>query len=375
MDYSELGKIPDINLAGALDWQKTLGIHDQLKFDIAHQIAGIHNAELVDMAKRFQDHVFPQPPLPNITNALEITNSVADVAQETLRLFEQDHERRIREFTQAQSIFSHFAEAPWAASENQKLINDSLLGIEQERQRIFLDAQQQLHQAMWSTAPPIDFHRFLLPPNLRDHHEEVTPAEVLEFVEEEAIPLYLVPRGTTAVTLVQAQTRSERRNILGRRYTSIITDCAEVLESCDHEIIASEVSFTQEALEVMRAGYSKTAQGMLTVLLDTLVGSFWDRQKRSSIIVRRKEQEAPELLAAMNVRQSLVWFPVWNAHEVFQRDEGDPGPRYYNRHASVHAVSPRQFNKRNCIQALMLVTSLLGYANRLARYRGTKSTD
>lgn len=70
----------------------------------------------------------------------------------------------------------------------------------------------------------------------------------------------------------------------------------------------------------------------------------------------------------MGVRESFVWLQAaWNAQEEFRKQKGDKVPHYYSRHASVYGVSSRQFSKRNCIQVLILVTSLIGYADRLAR--------
>lgn len=73
----------------------------------------------------------------------------------------------------------------------------------------------------------------------------------------------------------------------------------------------------------------------------------------------------PDAIDEMGVHEAMVWLPIWNAHEQFWKHKGDKVPRYYSRHASVHGVSPRQFSKRNCVQVLMLVTRLIGYADRL----------
>jgi hypothetical protein len=67
----------------------------------------------------------------------------------------------------------------------------------------------------------------------------------------------------------------------------------------------------------------------------------------------------------MALREALVMLPIWAAHNTFERHKGDPVPHVFSRHASVHAVSGRQFNKRNTALALMLTTSLLGFANGL----------
>ena len=53
-------------------------------------------------------------------------------------------------------------------------------------------------------------NRTLLPPNLRDHADEIQSSQVHQFVEQEGIPLYLVPRGRTALRLLRAQDRSAR---------------------------------------------------------------------------------------------------------------------------------------------------------------------
>ena len=101
---------------------------------------------------------------------------------------------------------------------------------------------------------------------------------------------------------------------------------------------------------------------MLTVTLDTLIYRFYpDKNTRRSITNRTKDQDVPSVIDEMGLYRSMVWLPIWNAHAQFWKHKGDQIPYDYSRHASVHGVSPRQFSKRNCVQVLMLVTSLLGY--------------
>ena len=211
-------------------------------------------------------------------------------------------------------------------------------------------------------------NRALLPPNLRGHAEEITANEVHEFVEQEGIPLYFVPRGRTALRLVRAKSSPARRQVLNDCYVSLIEDCAAALKSADHEAVSDEVGFALDGLGAMRAGHTRSAQAMFTVTLDTLIYRFYpDRNGRSVITNRKKGAGVPEAIDEMGVRAALVWLPVWNAHEEFWKHRGDKVPHYYSRHASVHGVSSRQFSKRNCVQVLMLVTSLISYADRIAR--------
>lgn len=144
-------------------------------------------------------------------------------------------------------------------------------------------------------------------------------------------------------------------------------DCAAVLERADHAAVGEELGFALDGLGAMRAGHSRSAQAMFTVTLDTLISRFYpDRNARRAITNRKKGARAPEEIDEMGVSEALVWLPIWNAHEEFWKHKGDTVPYYYSRHASVHGVSSRQFSKRNCIQVLMLVTSLIGYADWLA---------
>lgn len=214
------------------------------------------------------------------------------------------------------------------------------------------------------------FNRAFLPPNLKEHAGEIQAHQVQEFLEQEGIPLYLVPRGRTALRLLRAEDRSARRRVLGDCYDSIVDDCAAVLERADRKVIGDEVNFALDGLGAMRAGHVRSAQAMLTVTLDTLIYRFYPNQTdRRAITNRKKGADIPEAIDAMGVHEAMVWLPIWNAHEQFWKHKGDKVPHYYSRHASVHGVSARQFSKRNCVQVLMLVTSVIGYAERMVRTR------
>lgn len=210
---------------------------------------------------------------------------------------------------------------------------------------------------------PRGFNRALLPPNLKAYADKIQAHQVLEFLEQEGIPLYLVPRGRTAVRLLRAQDRSARRKVLSNNYKSIIDDCAAVLERVDRKLIGDEIDFALDGLGAMRASHTRSAQAMFTVTLDTLIYRFSPEVPRRTITNRKKGESIPPDIKEMGVRKAMVWLPIWNAHEQFWKRNGDEVPRCYSRHASVHGVSTRQFSKRNCLQVLMLVTSLIGYAN------------
>lgn len=241
--------------------------------------------------------------------------------------------------------------------------------ITEQHARILEDFRSSLGP-LFDTDALRGINRALLPPNLREHADEVHAHDVHEFVEQEGIPLYLVPRGRTALRLLRAKDRAARRRVLGDCYESLIEDCASVLENADQGAISSEVKFALDGLGAMRAGHPHSAQAMFTVTLDTLISRFYpNKEARRSITNRKKGANVPETIDEMGVREAFVWLPIWNAHEEFWKHKGDQVPHYYSRHASVHSVSSRQFSKRNCVQVLMLVTSLIGYAGQITAAR------
>lgn len=140
-----------------------------------------------------------------------------------------------------------------------------------------------------------------------------------------------------------------------------------MLDMVSSEQILHVVEFVRDGIGAMRAENYRSAQAFFTVTLDSLILQLNpDVSKRCAITIRERDSDVPQVIDEMDVREAFVWLPIWNAHEQFWKKNGDKVPYYYSRQASVHGVSSRQFNKRNCVQVLMLVTSLIGYADRLA---------
>ena len=62
----------------------------------------------------------------------------------------------------------------------------------------------------------------------------------------------------------------------------------------------------------------------------------------------------------------MAFAPLWQAYQKYKLEDGDPIPRTFSRHASVHGVGPRQFSKRNAVQGLLFVCSLLLFLDEQA---------
>lgn len=218
--------------------------------------------------------------------------------------------------------------------------------------------------------------RAALPPNLRQAGDDINFSQVLDFLEEEGIPLYLIPRASVGRRLLKATSHQSRRKVLNDCFKTIVQDCEALLDTCSDELIKTEVHFVRDGLGALHAGSHASAQAIFTVTLDTLIQRFYpERSERQVITNRKKDGPPPDALKDKGLREAYVWLPIHNAHEEFWKHKGHRVPNVYSRHASVHGVSRVQFNKRNCIQSLMLVTSLIGYANMLAQQHRKRTSD
>jgi len=148
---------------------------------------------------------------------------------------------------------------------------------------------------------------------------------------------------------------------LGRKFEMIITDCEAVLDRCEDPLFRSQVTFVRAAIAAVRDGHHAAGQALVTNLMDSMLWTLLPAPERQKITGNRRGSTSAAL-DDLELREAYVMLPIWSVHEAFWRYHGDPIPHTYKRHASVHAVSTRQFNKRNTVQALMVATSLVGFA-------------
>lgn len=207
---------------------------------------------------------------------------------------------------------------------------------------------------------------FLFPENLVEVYSKA-PDDLLRFVRTEAIGIFGAPRASVVLRLLQAESHGERRRVLTNCQKQIVADCREHLSSGGIRSAFPEAEFSLEAIDAIEDGHTRAAQALLAVTLDSLVQKLiTDKTKRGEIT--NQKEKALLLLDGSSenrnvIRQALAWLPIWNAHAPFYVWKGDEVPRDFSRHATVHAVGKRQYSKRNCIQVLLLVSSLLVYAS------------
>lgn len=184
--------------------------------------------------------------------------------------------------------------------------------------------------------------------------------EVIEqIIVTEDIPLSGVPRSSISRALIEAGGPAERRAILGRRWKAIAQDCEEVLRRCGSPSTAADRDFALKAVAALQDGHAEASQALAANLLDTMLTKHFRSDR--VVLVPSRSVLTPDGYGDFALRKFLALGPIWSAYKRFFPQNGDRTPRTFARHASAHAVSRAQFSRRNAVQGLMLVASLIGY--------------
>jgi hypothetical protein len=202
------------------------------------------------------------------------------------------------------------------------------------------------------------------PLNLRGI-EHLEFEDVEKVVMADGIALYGVPRTAIAVALVRADSAARRREILGRRWKTISADCREAVVGCRSGAVAPYLSFAFAALDALDGGHTAAAQALAGSLIDSLLSAYFGRN-RWQYTPDKKGRRTTKAYEEFTVRQFVAFAPMWQAYQQFWVDEGDAIPTTFSRNATAHAVSPRQFNRRNAVQALLFAASLLCFLDEQA---------
>jgi hypothetical protein len=182
-------------------------------------------------------------------------------------------------------------------------------------------------------------------------------AQLLESILlDEGIPLGWIPPAPTLEALFEAPTAQARRDVIARRWRSIMTQSAEVLEGLADPGLSAHRDFALQAIDALRDGYAGPSQALCANLLDTIIRERFGSADRGRLAgARRKRLE----IDAYPFREAIVLGGIYGGHLPFDADSGEPPPRVFSRHGSVHGVSRRQYTKVNAVLAVMQVTALL----------------
>ena len=203
------------------------------------------------------------------------------------------------------------------------------------------------------------------PPNLQPI-EGLRWEEVESVVMVDGIALYGVPRTAIAEALIRADSAAKRRDILGRRWKAISADCRAAVEGCETERVAPYVPMALRALDALEAGHTEAAQALTGSLLDSMVNTYFGAD-RYLYTPDKRGKRTNAAYDEFTAHEYIALAPIWQAWQKFFPDEGLPVPHTFSRNATAHTVSTKQYTRRNAVQSLMIVSSLIYFFNGEAR--------
>ncbi|MGF3055358.1 hypothetical protein [Microbacterium sp. YY-01] len=181
---------------------------------------------------------------------------------------------------------------------------------------------------------------------------------VQEVVMSDGIPLYGVPRTSIAQSLLKADGRGKRREILGRRWRSISEDCRVAIDSCQSSATKTFRDSARAALDALDAGHHQAAQALAGSVIDAILNMYFG-DKRSKYTPHPSGKRTTAAYEEFGSRQFIAFAPIWTTYQQFHVAQGDSVPTTFSRNATAHTVSPRQYSRRNAIQGLMVACSLI----------------
>ena len=227
-----------------------------------------------------------------------------------------------------------------------------------------------VQQSSWlkTLGPTLDrLRESFYPPNL-GAIENLKFEDVEKVVMADSVALYGVPRTAIAEALIRADSAAKRREILGRRWKAISADCRRAVDGFESDVVASYSPFTLAALDALDGGHTAAAQALAGSLIDSLLTGYFGKD-RKQYTPDKHGKRTTKAYDEFTVRQFVAFAPMWQTYQQFWVGRGDTVPTTFSRNATAHTVSPRQFNRRNAVQALLFATSLLYFFDEQASRR------
>ncbi len=209
--------------------------------------------------------------------------------------------------------------------------------------------------------------RLLLPANLPTRYEPLLPG-MKRLLEEDGIPLAWVVRLGTIEELLAATSADERTTILLGHADEILEDCADLVADMDAAALADVLPIAREAVEGFLSGKRKIAAVGAVAVTNTVVEqNQWATTERSA----RKHYAVPaqvdfrEFTLVATLAALIVFYREWHPKAP------DPMPDSLARHVVSHNLKDEHLSERNCLIAVMLMTSLMQAVQHEAMHRGS----
>ncbi|MDQ1609606.1 MAG: hypothetical protein QOE16_2338 [Microbacteriaceae bacterium] len=228
-----------------------------------------------------------------------------------------------------------------------------------------------ISQLGWSTEVLLDHYRTAIAPllaqlaspfrgvwpgNLEGLHLDVNEMKTL--MVDEGLPIAWVPRTSILRSVLAAKTAQQRRAVYGRRWVAIVDDCEAMLDRTTSTAVEPFKLQALKSIAGLRSGHHELAQAFSAATLDTTVGYVF-----STRLARRHATNVEHLgkLDERPVREFFAVAQLMGVHLQYRPSDGDPIPRTFNRHASIHGVSTVQYSRLNSVLALAHLTSFIWF--------------
>lgn len=188
----------------------------------------------------------------------------------------------------------------------------------------------------------------------------------------QGVPIVFVPRTEIVSRMLAAKNITGVKLVALRNDKQIIEDCEAAISECAWLTKDMRLQIT-EGIESYKDGRYRAAQSTTNVAFDSILDEIVDMRKW------RRRNGQPKTLSASMVRKltdefsgdimdlplsrapfyTLLMFPIIGAAlSPFEIGDVKSHKADYNRHASTHTVSSKQYKKSNALFAIMVVASI-----------------
>lgn len=190
---------------------------------------------------------------------------------------------------------------------------------------------------------------------------------LIEMESGEGIPAAWVPHAGLLTALLDAAPGDERSALLIERREEILEDCADWVDDLEDEFLAPVLPVAREVLDACRSGHWRVAAiSAVTVVHNIVEALHWVSDRQRVAKHHRLTMNTPHSrLLEQATRAPLVpFYDEWNPQS------GKPRPVHVTRHVVSHHLDADQVTERNCIVAVMLMSSLIVTVYQLELGRG-----
>ena len=197
--------------------------------------------------------------------------------------------------------------------------------------------------------------RSLAPSNWPDDYIKLLPG-LLNLVNVEGVPAAWVPRQSLLLRLLEAGSADDRSELLIAHREEILEDCVDWVEALDDQFLAPQLPIARKVLAACKDGHWEVAAISAVAVVHAVVESLhWvsDRQKV------RKHHGLTDKIPVSQLLEQATRAPLAVFYDDWNPKSGKPRPAHLTRHVVSHHLAEDQVSARNCIVAVMLMTSLL----------------